>query len=126
MTHILLIEDDELLSRMYKNKLTNQGFAVTCAFDGEDGLAKIFSLKPDLVLLDIMMPKLNGQIVLARAKENPTTKNIPIIILTNLAGAHDAQTALLAGAKSYIIKSDYTPTQVVERIKEILSVRKTQ
>lgn len=124
MARLLLIEDDEVLSRMYKDKFVLEGFEVVCAYDGEDGWAKLQAVKPDLVLLDIMMPKLNGLDLLKKAKSDAATKSIPIVMLTNLAGSHEAQEALLSGAQSYIVKSDFKPAQIVLRIKEIL-VKKT-
>ena len=89
--------------------------------DGENGLAKLKKEKPTLVLLDIMMPKMNGFEVLKKIKADSSSKNIPVILLTNLGGEDDAKKGLEMGAVAYLIKSDYTPDEVIAKIKEILS-----
>jgi CheY-like chemotaxis protein len=121
MTKILIIEDDPLMSRMYQKIFKFEGFEVDFAGDGEAGLDKIRTGKPTLVLLDIMMPKMNGLEVLDKVKLDPETKDIPIIMLTNLAGTQDAEAALEKGAVKYIIKSEYEPKAVVNMVKEILA-----
>ena len=118
---VLLIEDDNLLVRMYQDKFTGDGYKVVVALDGENGLAKLKKEKPTLVLLDIMMPKMNGFEVLKKIKADPSSKNIPVILLTNLGGEDDAKKGLEMGAVAYLIKSDYTPDEVIAKIKEILS-----
>ena len=120
MAKILLVEDDPFLLKMYSKKLQVEGFEVEIAVDGEDGLNKIKSFSPDLVLMDIMLPKLNGIEALDKSKADPETKDIPILILTNLSTATDAAEAVRKGAIGYMVKSDYTPTQVIEKIKQIL------
>jgi len=121
MTKILIVEDDPLMSRMYQKIFKFEGFDVDFALNGEEGLDKIRTVKPTLVLLDIMMPKMNGLEVLDKVKLDPATKDIPIIMLTNLAGTQDAEAALTKGAVKYIIKSEYEPKQVVNMVKEILA-----
>lgn len=121
MSKILLIEDDSLLSRMYEKSFKLEGIEVNTAEDGEEGYNKVLELMPDVVLLDIMMPVKNGLEVLDCIKNNESTKDIPVIILTNLAGHRDAELALSKGAVKYIIKSEHTPGEVVKMIKEILS-----
>ena len=121
MTKILIIEDDPLMSRMYQKIFKFEGFDVDFAADGEEGLDKIRSTKPTLILLDIMMPKINGLEVLTKIKQDPETKAIPVIMLTNLAGTQDAEAALTKGAVKYIIKSENEPKQVVNMVKEILA-----
>src|SRR5690348_16475946 len=98
MIKILIVEDDPLLSRKYQKIFTFEGFEVEMANDGEDGLEKIRASKPIIVLLDVMMPKMNGLQVLEKLKLDPETKHIPVIMLTNLAGQQDAETALSKGA----------------------------
>ena len=120
MVKILLVEDDELLSKMYIQKLKREGFEVLSAYDGDQGLTFMKDKHPDLVLLDIMMPKLNGIQFLTKVKEAPGISAIPVIVLTNLAATQDAQKALLLGAKSYLVKSDFTPDEIVKKIKEFL------
>lgn len=118
---ILLIEDDNLLVRMYQDKFTQDGYQVNVALDGEDGLIQLKEEKPNLILLDIMMPKMNGFEALKKIKADPDFKNIPVILLTNLSGQDDAKKGLEMGAVAYLIKSDHTPDQIVAKIKEILA-----
>jgi DNA-binding response OmpR family regulator len=121
MAKILIVEDDPLISRMYQKIFTFEKFEVDVAANGEEGLIKATSFNPTLILLDVMMPKMNGLQVLEKLKSNDSTKNIPIVMLTNLAGQQDAETALAKGAVKYIIKSEYEPKEVVEMVKEVLS-----
>jgi CheY-like chemotaxis protein len=109
------------MSRMYQKIFKFEGYEADFASNGEEGLEKVRSLKPTLVLLDIMMPKMNGLEVLDKLKLDPETKDIPVVMLTNLAGTQDAEAALTKGAVKYIIKSEYEPKQVVNMIKEILA-----
>jgi CheY-like chemotaxis protein len=121
MTKILITEDDPLMSRMYQKIFTFEGFDVIMAADGQEGLDKIRSEQPTLVLLDVMMPKLNGLEVLERLKADPATKAIPVIMLTNLSSQQDAENAMLKGAVKYIVKSQYDPKQVADMVKEVLA-----
>jgi CheY-like chemotaxis protein len=121
MAKILIVEDDPLMSRMYQKIFTFEGYEVEMAGDGEEGLEKVRSIKPTLVLMDIMMPKMNGLQALEKLKADPETKAIPVVMLTNLAGQQDAETALSKGAIKYIIKSEFEPKQVVNMVKEILA-----
>lgn len=121
MIKILIVEDDQLMSRMYQKIFTFEGFEVELAYNGEEGLEKIRATKPTLVLLDVMMPKMNGLQVLEKLKLDPETKAIPVIMLTNLAGQQDAETALSKGAVKYIIKSEHEPKEVSNLVKEVLA-----
>jgi len=121
MPKVLIVEDDPLISRMYQKIFTFEQFEVEVAANGEEALEKVVVFKPELVLLDVMMPKMNGLQVLEKLKENDQTKAIPVVMLTNLAGQQDAETALAKGAVKYIIKSEYEPRQVVEMVKEVLA-----
>jgi DNA-binding response OmpR family regulator len=120
MSKVLIVEDDPLISRMYQKIFTFEKFDVEVAANGEEALAKVVDFNPALILLDVMMPKMNGLLVLAKLKENAQTKKIPVVMLTNLAGQQDAEIALSKGAVKYIIKSEYEPRQVVDMVKEIL------
>ena len=120
MPKILIIEDDPLISRMYQSVFKFEHFEVQVARDGESGLKKLKKFTPHLILLDIMMPKMTGIDVLKAIKANPETKNIPVIVLTNLAGQQDAQMALQLGAVKFIIKSSHKPREVVADVKLIL------
>ncbi len=121
MSKILIVEDDPLMSRMYQKIFKFEGYDVEMAGDGEEGLEKARSIRPTLVLLDVMMPKMNGLEVLDKLKADPDLKSIPVVMLTNLAGQQDAETALTKGAIKYIVKSEYEPKQVTEMVKEILA-----
>lgn len=120
MIKILIVEDDPFLQKMYQKKFELENFSVETAGDGEEGLVKMKSFGPDLVLMDIMMPKLNGIDAVEKAREDPALAQIPILILTNLSSTEDAKLAVGRGAVGYLVKSDYTPAQVIGKIKEIL------
>lgn len=121
MAKVLIIEDDPLMSRMYQKIFTFENYEVEMAADGEEGLAKVASAKPTVILLDVMMPKMNGLQVLDKLKADPNTKAIPVVMLTNLAGQQDAETALAKGAVKYIIKSEQDPKQVADQVKQIIA-----
>lgn len=121
MAKILIVEDDPLMSRMYQKIFTFEGFEVELAADGEEGFEKAKTIKPTLILLDVMMPKMNGLQVLEKLKLDPDVKTIPVVMLTNLAGQQDAETAMTKGAVKYIVKSEYEPKQVANMVKEILA-----
>ncbi|MBF8250013.1 MAG: two component transcriptional regulator, winged helix family [Candidatus Levybacteria bacterium] len=121
MAKILLVDDDPLLVRMYQKKLENDGYVVVTADDGDVALTRVNESRPDLILLDIMMPKINGLQVLAKLKENNETKNIPVILLTNVGGSdEDVSRGLELGAVAYLVKAGNRPIVVVEKVKEIL------
>ncbi len=121
MKTILLIEDDPFLSRMYTKIFSLHDFKIEAAADGEEGLAAAKRLKPDAILLDIMMPKLNGMEVLEGLKKDDTTKDIPVIMLTNLSDQQQRDAALAAGALRYLVKSEFDPDETVDVVKETLS-----
>lgn len=121
MAHrVLIVEDDPLISRMYQNVFQFEGFEVDMARNGEEGLDKVTQHPPRMILLDVMMPKMTGLEMLQILKENPRTKGIPVVVLTNLSGINDAEKALGLGAVKFIVKSKNKPKQIVEQIKEIL------
>lgn len=109
------------MSRMYKKIFAFEKYDVDTAANGEEGLSKVKSGNPTLILLDIMMPKMNGLQVLQKLKSDEATKKIPVIILTNLAGKEDAEAALKMGAVRYIVKSEHDPESVTKIIKQILA-----
>ncbi len=121
MAKILIVEDDPLMSRMYQKIFTFEKYEVEMAQDGEEGLSKAQSANPTLIMLDVMMPKMNGLQVLEKLKSDDRTKAIPVVMLTNLAGQQDAETALSKGAVKYLIKSEHEPKQVTDIVKEILA-----
>ena len=120
-TKILIVEDDALMMRLYSKVFEIEGYAVATAIDGEEGLLQVHKEIPTLILLDVMMPKMNGLQLLEKLKSDPTTKKIPVVMLTNLAGVSDAEAAISKGAVKYIIKSEFEPKQVVNMVKEILA-----
>ena len=120
MIKILVVEDDPLISRMYQKIFSFEKLDVTLAHDGVEGLEKARSIKPTIILLDIMMPKMNGLEVLEKLKSDPELKKIPVIMLTNLAGQQDAEKAISKGAVKYIIKSEQDPKEVADMVRQIL------
>ena len=120
MARILLIEDDELIQRMYQQVLAMRGHQIVLADNGEEGLVQAGASKPDLILLDIMMPRLNGIDMLKKLRTIHGVSKTPVMILTNLMGAADAQATLDAGALKYVIKSDYTPQEVADIVDDLL------
>ncbi len=100
-TKVLITEDDPLMSRMYQKIFTFEGYEVIMAGNGEEGLEKAKLEKPTIILLDVMMPKMNGLQMLEKLKLDPDTKKIPVIMLTNLAGEKDAENAMSKGAVKY-------------------------
>jgi len=119
---ILLVEDDSMIVRMYQRKLEKDGFQVALAFNGEEGLAALKKEKPDIVLLDIMMPKMNGIEMLKAVKADPAFKDIPVVILTNLGDRpEDVQKCKELGAEDYWVKANTPIQEITERIKKILA-----
>lgn len=121
MAKILITEDDPLISRMYQKIFDFEGYQIEMAADGQECLDKTRSNPPTLILLDVMMPRMNGLETLEKLKADPETKAIPVVMLTNLAGQQDAEAALAKGAVKYIIKSEHDPKEVADIVKEILS-----
>ncbi|OGK10146.1 hypothetical protein A2767_05700 [Candidatus Roizmanbacteria bacterium RIFCSPHIGHO2_01_FULL_35_10] len=121
MKKILIIEDDLILLQMYETKFKHAGFEVETALDGVAGLEKIKIDKPDFVLLDIVMPKLNGKALFEKVRFDPELQKIPIAILTNVENPKDRVELLNKGVVEYFIKSETTPAQVVEKVQTILS-----
>lgn len=119
-SRLLLIEDDAFLAGMYVTKLTMEGWQAELSTDGKAGLEKAKKMKPDLILLDILLPKMNGFDVLKQLKNDPTTSAIPVILLTNLGQKGDVLKGLELGAADYLIKAHFMPAEVVAKIKTVL------
>lgn len=119
---ILLIEDDPFLLNMYFTKFEMEGFRVVSADNGESGLKEIFNTKPDIILLDILMPKMSGFEVLENIQkaEEEEIKKIPVILLTNLNQQEDIAKAMKLGAVDYLVKAHFMPSEVVGKIKRAL------
>jgi len=114
---ILIIEDDDFLSGVYITKFSTEGFDVAFAKDGEEGLEKAQSELPDLILLDILLPKMNGFVLLKKLKEKKKTNFIPVLILSNLSQEQDINKGLKLGAVDFLVKSYNIPSEVVEKVK---------
>lgn len=117
---ILVVEDDGMLSIMYKTKFQADGYEVLTADNGVDALNLIKEGGVDLVMLDIILPQMDGFSVLGEMKKDAKTKKIPVIMLTNLATDEDRQKGEKLGAADYLVKADLTPEQVSKKIKEHL------
>jgi len=121
MAKVLLIDDEPLLLRMYEKKLKLEGFEVETASSGQKGLEKVKTFQPHLILLDILMPGMDGFQVMETLKADPQTKKIPVVFLTNLSRDEgDINKGLEMGAVAYFVKAYYTPSQVVTKIREFL------
>ena len=118
---ILLVEDDEFLAELYATKLNLEDFEVALATDGEKGLKIIKEKKPDLVLLDIILPKLDGFEILKIMKADKKLKTIPVILLTNLSQKDEVKRGLSLGADDYLIKAHFMPSEVVKKIKQTIN-----
>jgi len=118
---VLIIEDDSFISDMYRIKLESEGFDVIVAPDGLQGLDSASKERPDLILLDVVMPKMDGFTVLQNLKGNPEIQKIPVVMLTNLGQKDSVEKGLKLGAQDYIIKAHFTPLEVVDKVKSYLS-----
>lgn len=119
MTHILLVEDNEMNRDMLSRRLERKGFEITIAVDGEEGVAKALSVKPDLILMDMSLPKIDGWEATRQVKANPETASIPVIALTAHAMAEDREKALAAGCDEYDTKPVELP-RLLEKIQGML------
>lgn len=123
MTKIAIIEDDATISQMYRMKFEAEGFDVQLADNGARGVSLAESFKPDIILLDMQMPKMSGDEALKEIRSADWGKSIPVIVLTNLGAEESPKTLHSLGIHSYIVKADLTPKQVVERVKEALDIK---
>lgn len=123
MTKIAIIEDDAVISQMYRMKFEADGFDVQVANNGRDGIELVEQFSPDIILLDLQMPVMNGIDALREIRKADRGKTVPVLVLTNL-GEEEAPKSLRAlGIHSYIVKADLTPRQVAERVKETLGIK---
>ncbi len=120
MKKVLFIEDEFTLQKAVSETLGKAGYDVIQAIDGETGLKLAFREKPDLILLDIILPKMDGFEVLQKLKSEKDTKDIPVIILTNLAGSEDVEKSLNLGATTYLVKSDHSVEDILAKIKQTI------
>ena len=118
---IVLIEDDEILSKVVYEELKDGGFDVEQAFDGDSGLKLVQAKKPDLVLLDVLLPKKNGFEILEELKKSMVTRDIPVIMLTMLGSDEDIKKGLSLGASDYIVKSQHAVAEIIEKVKNFFA-----
>lgn len=121
MAKVLIIEDDKFLRELLSQKLLKEGYEVLEGVDGEAGLKKITEDKPDLVLLDLILPGKDGFEILTAAKSNPETANIPVLVLSNLGQQEEVEKALKLGAADFLVKAHFTPGEIVAKIKTIIT-----
>ncbi len=114
---ILIIEDDVFLNELMAKKLVEEGFDVIKASNGEEGLESASREKPDLILLDLILPGMDGFEILEKIKEDPEIGSIPVIILSNLGQREDIERGFDMGADDYLIKAHFTPDEIVERVR---------
>jgi len=117
---ILIVEDDKFLRELIVRKVSEEGYDIAEAFDGEEGSKKVKEEKPDLVLLDLILPGIDGFEVLAGIKQDPQTSSIPVIILSNLGQTEDVEKGLKLGAIDYLVKAHFTPGEIIEKVKKAL------
>ena len=118
---ILIVEDEVTLLEVLTDKFTAEGFSVLQARDGQDGLKVALEDKPDVILLDIIMPVMDGMTMLRELRKKEEGKKVPVIILTNLGAAEDAEHALKEGAYDFLIKAEFKIEDVVKKVEETLS-----
>ena len=120
-TKVLIVEDDSFLAGIYASKFEKEGFKVSLALDGEIGLKLVKKEKPDIILLDVLLPKLDGFEVLEKLKADVATASIPVVLLTNLGQKEDVDKGLKLGAADYLIKAHFMPAETVEKVKKVLA-----
>ena len=123
MTKIAIIEDDLVISQMYRMKFESAGLEVKMAGNGARGVELVEDFKPDIILLDLQMPEMDGTAALEIIRKEPWGKNIPVIILTNLGEEEAPKKLKDLGIHSYIVKANLTPNQVLERVKKALDIK---
>jgi len=120
MKKILIVEDEAILAEMYQDKFTQSGYEVSLAFNSEEGLALAKKERPDLILLDILLPKENGIQFLNWLRKDPEISSMPVVAFSNYDDPETKKEAFQLGVKDYLIKTNYTPQQIVEKIKSYL------
>ncbi|MCG3114025.1 MAG: response regulator [Candidatus Manganitrophus sp. SA1] len=117
---VLIVDDTEFYQKAYQNKLLSAGYITSVANNGVEALKALTTDKPDLILLDLMMPIMDGFKVLQTVKANPNLQNIPVIVFSAKGASEEISKALQAGASDFLVKATTTPNKVVEKIKEVL------
>ncbi len=120
---VLLIEDDQILAKLYQTKFQREDFDTQLAYDGQEGLEKMKSFNPDLIILDLIMPKVDGFTFLAKLKDDAalSARKTPILVLSNLGQESDVKKAIDLGAKDFFIKADVSLSQMVEKVRKYLA-----
>ena len=118
---ILLVEDDKFLRELLAGKLEREGYTVLGAFDGEEAMQHIKTSRPHLILLDLVLPGMDGFEILTTLKQGTETANIPVIVLSNLGSREDIDKAMNLGARDFMVKAHHTPQEILEAIKKILN-----
>lgn len=113
---LLLIEDEEIMIGLLQKKLSQEGYEVSVARDGEEGMKAMREIKPDLILLDIVMPKMGGFEVMEEMNKDPELKKIPVIVISNSGQPVELDRAQKLGAKDWLIKTDFDPQEVIEKV----------
>jgi len=117
---ILIIEDEEILLNLLQKKLTNEGYDISIARDGEEGLLKMKEIKPNLILLDIVMPKLGGFEVMEKMLKDEKLKDIPVIIISNSGQPVEIERAKELGVKDWLIKTEFDPQEVIDKVVKVI------
>ena len=117
---ILIVEDDRFLHDLSKKKFINEGYQVVSAFNGKEALERAQTELPTLIVLDILLPEIDGMDVLESLKKDPKTRNIPVIIVSNYSDRERIQQGLKLGATDYMIKAHFSPDDIVKKVKEII------
>jgi CheY-like chemotaxis protein len=117
---VLLIDDDAFLASIYSQKFQREGYEVHVVTNGEDGLKAATAMKPDVIVLDLVMPRFDGFTVLERLKADANTKRIPVFVLTNLGQQQDIDRCMKLGAAGYIIKTQSLPDEIVQKVSVVL------
>lgn len=120
---ILIVEDDDFLIKMYQTGLTHEGFTVITASDGEQVLALAKKEKPKIILLDLILPKKDGFEVLKELKKDAATKDMPVVILSNLGQESDVQRCMQSGAADFLVKANFTVRGVADKVRSLLGVK---
>ena len=117
---VVIIEDDEHVAKIYEVKFAKEGIETFFARDGEEGMKKVLAEKPDLIVLDLMVPKKDGFAVLEEIKNNPSLSHIPVLVISNLGGSADVERTLALGAKEHLIKVNHSMQEVIQKANEYL------
>lgn len=124
MTKVLIIEDDESILKLYETKLKNEQFDVSVARDGKEGVERAKNIIPDIIMLDLMMPIMNGFEAIKILKKDKGTKNIPVVFLSNYGEISNITEGMNLGAVDYFIKAEHDPSDIIDIVKDVLSIKK--